>query len=361
MAEYRSPYADSVVLTEQSLNKLIALTKGYMVAGQKTGVILVPSTDYRNLQIQNAHKYASTTSMSMKQESEYNTYENMIAPYASKHPASIAVIDTSVNTVTEDSITWLQGGSLLDFSQTVDAVGADDDGSNNGAIGTFKLVTNKDTAKPQYIQIKGFENGIYKGPIQLSGNNKITVNDGTEAYRYTSTTINEGDPGYNQNSGLRLVGSITTNGGIAAMKSIKGYKLYGAVFNDYAEYRETDITVPGTCVVELGNGKMMPSTERLQAGANIISDTFGFAIGETDKSNTPIAVCGRVLAYAIPDTYAPGDAVCAAPGGVVAKMTREEIREWPDRIVGYVSEIPTYEYWGSDNIKVNGRIWIKVH
>jgi len=41
-------------------------------------------------------------------------------------------------------------------------------------------------------------------------------------------------------------------------------------------------------------------------------------------------------------------------------MSREEIREWPDRIVGYVSEIPTYKYWGSDKVEVNGRIWIKI-
>ena len=42
-------------------------------------------------------------------------------------------------------------------------------------------------------------------------------------------------------------------------------------------------------------------------------------------------------------------------------MTREEIREWPDRIVGTVSCVPIYEYWGENNrVKVNGRIWIKV-
>ncbi len=41
-------------------------------------------------------------------------------------------------------------------------------------------------------------------------------------------------------------------------------------------------------------------------------------------------------------------------------MHREEIRNWPDAIVGTVSEIPKYETWGSDNIKVDGRIWIKV-
>ena len=41
-------------------------------------------------------------------------------------------------------------------------------------------------------------------------------------------------------------------------------------------------------------------------------------------------------------------------------MTREEVREWPDRIIGTVSEFPTYETWGSGDTLVNGRIWIKV-
>jgi hypothetical protein len=41
-------------------------------------------------------------------------------------------------------------------------------------------------------------------------------------------------------------------------------------------------------------------------------------------------------------------------------MTREEIRNWPDTIVGYVSEIPDYKEWGSEGVKVDGRIWIKV-
>ena len=40
------------------------------------------------------------------------------------------------------------------------------------------------------------------------------------------------------------------------------------------------------------------------------------------------------------------------------KMTREEIKEYPDRIIGVVSEIPNYEKW--NGIKVNNRIWIKV-
>ena len=43
----------------------------------------------------------------------------------------------------------------------------------------------------------------------------------------------------------------------------------------------------------------------------------------------------------------------------VDKVT-EEIKEYPDRIIGIVSEIPDYETWGSGNDPVNGRIWIKV-
>jgi len=41
-------------------------------------------------------------------------------------------------------------------------------------------------------------------------------------------------------------------------------------------------------------------------------------------------------------------------------MTREEIVNYPDRIVGIVSEIPNYNIWGEDDIQVNGRIWIYV-
>ena len=139
-------------------------------------------------------------------------------------------------------------------------------------------------------------------------------------------------------------------------------KVRGAVFNDYAEYRESLIKEPGRCVIETGYGDLELSTKRLQLGGNIISDTFGFSIGETDKAETPIAVCGRVLAYPYENRYkfTAGAAVCSGPNGTVSLMTREEIREWPDAIIGYVSEIPEYKEWGTDKIQVNNRIWIKI-
>lgn len=139
-------------------------------------------------------------------------------------------------------------------------------------------------------------------------------------------------------------------------------KVRGAVFNDYAEYRESLVKEPGRCVIETGYGDLELSTKRLQLGGNIISDTFGFSIGETDKAETPIAVCGRVLAYPYEDRYkfTAGAAVCSGPNGTVSLMTREEIREWPDAVIGYVSEIPEYKEWGTDKIQVNNRIWIKI-
>lgn len=138
---------------------------------------------------------------------------------------------------------------------------------------------------------------------------------------------------------------------------------YGAAWNDYAEYRQTkEYIQPGYCVIETGKGDLIKSSKRLQPGANIVSDTFGFAIGETEQTKTPLAVSGRVLAYPYEDrdSYQAGDPVCSGPNGTISKMTREEVREYPDRIIGTVSEIPSYEVWGTGNVKVNNRIWIKV-
>lgn len=203
---------------------------------------------------------------------------------------------------------------------------------------------------PQYIPLEygiDYSNQLNNFYRQTSFDNLETMDD---------------DPALYNDNPYTIEGSIRTDGGIAAKKSIKGYRLHGAVFNDYAEFRETDSQEPGRCVIEIGDGNMTLSSKRLQAGANIISDTFGFSIGETRKAQTPIAVCGRVLAYPLEDkeVYEPGDAVCSGPNGTISKMTREEIKEWPDRIVGYVSEIPSYGIWGSDQVKVNGRIWIKI-
>ena len=139
--------------------------------------------------------------------------------------------------------------------------------------------------------------------------------------------------------------------------------LIGAAWNDYAEYRETEVEIePGRVVIENGDDTLSLSTERMQPGAEIVSDTFGFAIGETKKSKTPIAASGRVLAYPHEPrrTYKPGQPVCSGPNGTVSQMTDEEARMYPWLIIGTVSSVPDYEAWGEGKVKVNGRIWIRI-
>lgn len=147
---------------------------------------------------------------------------------------------------------------------------------------------------------------------------------------------------------------------------------YGAVWNDYAEYRESNITEPGRCIRETGNGDLVLTTKRLEKGCEIISDTFGFAIGQSDVCKTPTAATGRVLAYLLePIEEAKkniGQAVCSGPNGTVSIMTDEECRLWPQCIIGTISEIPDYEIWHAgtqegnkfEEIQVNGRIWIRI-
>ena len=153
---------------------------------------------------------------------------------------------------------------------------------------------------------------------------------------------------------------------------LQASQVWGAVWNDYAEFRQTnDKNIkPGNCVIETGNGDLILSTERMQAGAEIVSDTYGIAIGETKINNTPIATAGRVLAYVYESKdiikQHIGEPVCSGPNGTVSLMTEEECKLFPYKMIGTISEIPNYEIWeaGSEeepiNINVNGRIWIRI-
>ena len=165
------------------------------------------------------------------------------------------------------------------------------------------------------------------------------------------------------------------DGGLAP---IYGSKIYNAVWNDFAEYRVSDITEGGRVLVSDGKGHLVLSTERLQPSARVVSDTFGCSVGMSDNAKTPIGVAGRVLVYPYQsrENYKVGDALCAAPNGTADIMTREEIIQYPDRIIGIVDEIPDYEIWDQihtnkkddgevgeqnhTNIEVKGRIWIYV-
>ena len=159
-------------------------------------------------------------------------------------------------------------------------------------------------------------------------------------------------------------GAVKISGGLGVAGNIYANKVYGAVWNDYAECRESNEFIDaGRVVKENGDDTLSLADGRLIYGCSIVSDTFGFMIGETDKAHTPIAVSGRVLAYPYENRevfrHNIGCFVCSGPNGTVSLMNKEEVWNHPEAIIGQVSAVPDYEYWGN-NVKVNGRVWIKV-
>ena len=185
--------------------------------------------------------------------------------------------------------------------------------------------------------------------------------------------VTTNDWGIFNNNGTLYINKGTSSGAgnPRAYANANGWyfgKAYGAVWNDYAEFRETKQEIePGRCIIETGKGDLILSTKRLQEGCEIVSDTFGFAIGQSKQCNTPTAASGRVLAYPYEDKclFKPGKPVCSGPNGTISIMTDEEARLYPWCIIGTVSEIPDYEEWqcGDEktiSLKVNGRIWIRI-
>lgn len=196
------------------------------------------------------------------------------------------------------------------------------------------------------------------------GSNAGLLSAGTQTIGGVKTFSNTTD------SSSTSTGAVKISGGLGVAKTIYGNKVYNAVWNDYAECREAEVVAGGWCVRESKDGIMKVSTGRLQAGCRLTSDTFGACMGETDKAKTPIAVAGRVLAYPSKrhkrSKWKIGKAVCSSYCGTVDVMNRLECILFPDRIIGYVSEIPTYEVWDAGTkenphqVFVDGRVWVYV-
>ena len=138
--------------------------------------------------------------------------------------------------------------------------------------------------------------------------------------------------------------------------------LFGAAWNDYAEYRkfDGDKVEAGRVVTETGKDSVQYTNSRLQFAPAVISDTYGMVIGEDKEGNVPLAIGGKVLVYPYEsrETYKVGDAVCSGPNGTVSRMTREEIKEWPDRILGYYVGTPEDNEF--NGIIINDRIWVRI-
>ena len=116
--------------------------------------------------------------------------------------------------------------------------------------------------------------------------------------------------------------------------------MHGAAWNDYAENRHYEGTenideLVGHVVCEDGKGNLVLSTERLQPCSYIVSNTYGMTIGE---GNIHVAVSGKVPVI-VSEPVELGDCVTAGANGKASKMSRQEIVNYPDRILGIVTKV----------------------
>ena len=382
------PYASGLAIGGTSGN---LLWKGKQVA--TTDMISTFSGNYNDLT--NKPTIPTVNNATLTIQKNGTTVKTFTANASSNVTANITV-PTKVSELTNDSgfkttdnnttYTFASGTTKGAFSVTPSGGSAQSVSiyglATVATSGSYNDLTNKPTIPSAYTLPNATSSVL--GGVKIGSN--ITVSSGTisltksnvtSALGYTPPTSDTNNAvTMTKNTGAKYYvcgttsASTTTGGQIfdtgvyvdTTAGKFVATSVYGAVWNDYAEYRQSDITEAGRVICENGDDTLSLATERLQPGANVVSDTFGFAIGETDECKTPVAVSGRVLVYPYEDreSYKPGDAVCAAPNGTVSKMTREEIREYPERIIGTVSAIPSYETWGTGNVKVNGRIWVKV-
>lgn len=204
---------------------------------------------------------------------------------------------------------------------------------------------------------------IVIGYVNEVSGNIWTINDAG----YFSGVAQQLEVNNDTTAKIYVLGAPTTGAAYVYRESsvyMQNNVLYGAAWNDYAEFRQGDTLEPGKCVVEAGDDTLTLATGRMIPGASIVSDTFGFSIGETEKCKTPIAVSGRVLAYPYESREEfkknIGRPVCSGPNGTVSIMTDKEYREKGYCALGTISAVPDYKEWGTGNVKVNNRVWIHV-
>ena len=257
---------------------------------------------------------------------------------------------TSVNTDTNTTYSAGTGlslsGTTINHSNSITAgsVGTAQSPSHGG---TFKIPKITYDAQGHITEATTVNITL---PVDYNTDTKVTTAAQTSSKIYVTGTPSTGT----------VTGTLQYNENVY----ISGNVMYGACWNDYAEYRISNCQEPGRVICENGDDTLSLATERLQPAGNVISDTFGFAIGETEQAKTPIAVSGRVLAYPYESREEfkknIGRPVCSGPNGTVSIMTDKEYRDKGYCAIGTISAVPDYEEWGAGKVKVNGRVWIKV-
>lgn len=219
------------------------------------------------------------------------------------------------------------------------------------------------------------ENKLTAGSKTFDGSSPVTITledlGGAAAGAEKTADIN-----INPTKNCYLIGTVATENGnvtfyrapttcyFSSTGEFWATKTYNAVFNDYAEYRLCVANIDAGLIVTEDDKAcdyvVLCKTKKPRSKMFVVSDTYGSCMGESINS-IPVALVGRVLVY-IEDgvKVKVGDYIGCGKNGKGRRMSRIEAFLYPNRVLGTVSSIPKYEEWGSNNVKINGRVWVNL-
>ncbi len=141
-------------------------------------------------------------------------------------------------------------------------------------------------------------------------------------------------------------------------------RIWNSVWNDIADFQSLangEEFEPGKCYFDTPKGAMICNENCQKSVIGIASNTFGFGVGAGQGRTVPIAVAGWTLAY-VDKEYESGTPLTNTDYGDLTEMKREEVKEYPERLVAIYKKKEPKGLWGTKGkeIDVNERHWVKV-
>jgi hypothetical protein len=253
-----------------------------------------------------------------------------------------------------------------------------DDNFQVGEIGSLQAVATREDA-PTTMRVPWWDAGNIT--FQTAGDTAITINTGTDTITFTgnSATMASIDPsGATFAVPLEVTSEVQTEGHFYAGNTdatasvrlnfdghLYATKVFNAVWNDVADFQDVaDEKIPGKCYFDTLSGAKICNEECQKAVIGILSDTYGFGLGQVNNAKkAPFVIAGWALACVDSEqTYETGDVLMNDSNGNLVKMSEEMKRLYPERIVATYKKPEAAKYFGpgAEAVKVNGRHWVKI-
>lgn len=154
----------------------------------------------------------------------------------------------------------------------------------------------------------------------------------------------------------QINGNLNVSGNIEAVGTIRGSKVYNAVWNDIADaitVEDQAITFEPGYAYAYNGREWFKTKDKNSPYFGIHSDTAGYILGyNKDINQILIAIAGFVLAY-VDKIYPSGTWLTYTENGWLTKAKRSD-----EKIAKFFREAKEKVYNGID---VNGRCWIKIN